>query len=222
LPTSKVHGVFIGLVELKGAAQCEQPLESYLAAVPCVYYSYTVEESWTRTTTVEVSDGRGGTRTETRTETGWTTVDSRTEMTPFYLQDERGSLLVQPEGAQVEALGVFQRNCSPADPLYYDKGPAMAIADSDQFRRFTETAIPLQAPLFLVGQARERRDVIAPEIATDPNGAEFLISVRSQEQVSSGLGWSIWGFFLFGALRRRAGMRSAFPWQAMTFIRSRT
>ena len=32
LPTSKTHGVFIGLVELKGTVQCEQPLESYLAA----------------------------------------------------------------------------------------------------------------------------------------------------------------------------------------------
>jgi len=211
LPTSKVHGVFIGLVELKGTAQCEQPLESYLAGAPCVYYSYTIEESWTRTREVEVSDGRGGTRMETRTESGWTTVDSRTEMTPFFVQDETGSLLVQPQGAQVEALGVFAQTCTPIDPLYYAKGPAMPIVDSDMVRRFTESVVPLQAPLFLVGQARERRDVIAPEIAADPNGAEFLISVRSQEQVSSGLGWSIWGFFIFGALAAPGGHALGFP-----------
>ena len=28
-------------------------------------------------------------------------------MTPFYVQDDTGSLLVQPEGARIEALSVF-------------------------------------------------------------------------------------------------------------------
>jgi hypothetical protein len=205
LPTSKVHGVFIGLVELKGTVQCEQPLESFLAASSCVYYSFNIEESWSRTVEVEVSDGKGGTRTETRHESGWTTVDSRTEMTPFYLVDDTGSLLVQPEGARIEALNVFQHSCTPLDPLYYGKGPAMGIVDSDHLRRFTEMAIPLAAPLFLVGQARERKDIIAPEIAADPNASEYLISVRSQEQVSGGLGWQIWLYVLLGVVIAPAG-----------------
>jgi hypothetical protein len=41
--------------------------------------------------------------------------------------------------------------------------------------------------LFVVGQARERQDVIAPEIAQDPRAPMFLISTRSKEQVSSGM-----------------------------------
>ena len=200
LPTSKTQGVFIGLVELKGTVECEQPLESYLAQIPCVYYSFDIEESWSRLVTETEDDGKGGTRTVTRRESGWTTVDSRTESIPFYLKDDTGHLLVQPEGARIEAVGVFSESCTPTDALYYGKGPAGGIIDSDHLRRFIETAIPLQAPLFVVGQARERKDLVAPEIAVDPQASEFLISTRSQEQVSSGLGWQLWLFFLLGAV----------------------
>ena len=200
LPTSKTHGVFIGLVELKGIAQCEQPLVSYLASVRCVHYSFDIQERWSRTITETESDGQGGTRTVTRQESGWTTVASQTESTPFYLQDDTGSLLVRPEGARIEALDVFDQTCSAFDPLYYGKGPAAGVMDSDRVRRFHETAIPLQAPLFVVGQARERQDLVAPEIAADAKAAEYLISVRTQEQVSSGLGWQNWLFFFLGAV----------------------
>jgi hypothetical protein len=200
LPTSKTHGVFIGLVELKGTAQCEQPLVSYLAGTRCVYYSFDVQERWSRWVTETVSDGKGGTRTVTRQESGWTTVASRVESTPFYVQDDTGSLLVRPEGARIEASDVFNQTCSPFDPLYYGKGPAGGIINSDHVRRFSETALPLQAPLFIVGQARERQDVVAPEIAADPKVSDYLISVRTQEQVSGGLGWQIWLFFFLGAV----------------------
>jgi hypothetical protein len=205
LPTSKTQGVFIGLVELKGTVQCEQPLVSYLDAASCVYYIYNVEERWSRLVTETESDGKGGTRTVTRRESGWTSVASETESTAFYLQDDTGNILVRPEGARIEALGVLDRTCTPFDPLYYGKGPAGGIMDSDHVRRFTESVIPLQAPLFLVGQARERQDVVAPEIAADPKASDYLISVRTQEQVSSGLGWQIWLFFFLGALTAPGG-----------------
>ena len=100
---------------------------------------------------------------------------------------------------------MFEHTCTPLDPLYYAKGPAMGVMDSDHVRRFSETAIPLGVPLFVVGQARERKDIVAPEIAADPNASEFLISVRTQEQVSSGLGWQIWLFFFLGAITAPGG-----------------
>jgi hypothetical protein len=200
LPTSKTQGVFIGLVELKGTAECEQPLVSYLAAVSCVSYDFDIQERWSRLVTEVESDGKGGTRMVTREQSGWTTVASQSESTPFYLQDDTGTVLVRPEGARIESLGVFEQTCSPMDPLYYGKGPPGGIIDSDHIRRFTEKAVPLKAPLFIVGQARERKDVVAPEIAADPGASEFLVSVRSQEEVSSGLGWQIWLFFFLGAI----------------------
>jgi hypothetical protein len=205
LPTSKTQGVFIGLVELKGTAECEQPVGSYLAEAPCVYYFYDIEEQWTRSVTETESDGRGGTRTVTRTQSGWKSVASQTASIPFYIKDDTGSLLIRPEGARIEAMRVFTQTCTAADPLFYGKGPPYLIMDSDGIRRFTENIIPMHAPLFIVGQARERQDVVAPEIVTDPTASDFLISVRSEKQVSGGLGWQIVLFFLLGMVAAPGG-----------------
>src|SRR6266704_2251535 len=83
LPTSRTTGVFIGLVELKGTAESAEPLTSYLAAQPCVHYQYRVEEHWSRTVTETYTDSDGKTRTRTRHESGWSTVDDGGETIPF-------------------------------------------------------------------------------------------------------------------------------------------
>jgi hypothetical protein len=200
LPTSKTSGVFIGLVELKGTAESADPLTSFLAAQACVQYAWTVQEHWSRTVTTTETDSKGNTRTVTRHESGWTTVADGGEMIPFYLQDDCGVVLVQPEGANVEPLKIFDETCGLGDPLYYGKGPAGAIGDSDYRRRFVENGIPRQTNLFIVGQARERQDIVAPEIAADKNAPLFLISTRTEEQVSSGMKWGARDWTIFGLL----------------------
>jgi hypothetical protein len=89
-PTSKTTGVFIGLVEVKGTAETERPLVSYLAQQPCVCYSWSVEEHWSRMVTETYTDSEGNTHTRTRTESGTTTVASGGEQAPFYLKDDLG------------------------------------------------------------------------------------------------------------------------------------
>jgi hypothetical protein len=200
LPTSKTSGVFIGLVELKGTAESAGPLTSFLAAQACVQYAWTVQEHWSRTVTTTETDSKGNTRTVTRHESGWTTVADGGETIPFYLQDDCGVILVQPEDAKIEPLKIFDETCGTGDPLYYGKGPAGAIGDSDYRRRFVENGIPLQTNLFIVGQARERQDIVAPEIAADKNAPLFLISTRTEEQVSSGMKWGARGWTIFGLL----------------------
>lgn len=200
LPTSKTTGVFIGLVELKGSAEAEQPLVSYLAETPCVQYAYTVDEHWSRTVTETYTDSQGKQQTRTRHESGWTTVASGGEEIPFYLQDDCGVILVLPRHAKIEPLSVFDETCSPHNPLYYGKGPAHAVSDSDHRRRFNEHAIPLHAPIYVVGSARERTDVVAPEIAYDHDAPLFLISTRSEKQVSRGYNVQFWLMGLLGLL----------------------
>src|ERR1017187_7188969 len=183
LPTSKTSGVFIGLVELTGTAESAGPLASYLAGAACVQYAWTVEEHWSRTVTETYTDDKGHAQTRTRTESGWTRVADGGEVIPFYLRDDCGVILVRPDGAKIEPVKIFDETCAPLNGLYYGKGPAGAVANSDMRRRFVETALPLKANLFIVGQARERQDVVAPEIAADKNAPMFLISTRSEEQV---------------------------------------
>jgi hypothetical protein len=205
LPTSKTTGVFIGLVELKGTAESERPLRSYLAGCPCVHYAWSVAERWTRTVIETYSDGEGRTQTRTRQESGWTTVAQDGASIPFYLQDDCGVVLVRPQGAKIEAGNVFSETCGRGDALYYAKGPGGAVANSDGIRRFQELAIPLHCELYLMGQARERADMVAPEIAEDKTAPMYLISVRSEEQVSRGFGGAFWGWVIGGLVLSVAG-----------------
>src|ERR1041384_776467 len=166
-PTSKTTGVFIGLVELKGTAESAQPLVSFLAECACVYYAWNVSEHWSRIVIETYTDSDGKTQTRTRTESGWTTVAEGGEKIPFYLQDDRGVVLIRPEGAKLEPATAFDQTCTPLNSLYYGKGPAGGVMDSTYTRRFSENAIPLYAMLYVMGQSRERADVVAPEIAYD-------------------------------------------------------
>jgi hypothetical protein len=206
LPTAKTQGVFIGLVELKGTAETETPLTAFLSAQRCVHFEYRVEEHWSRTVTETYTDKDGKTQTRTKHESGWTTVAQGGQREDFYLKDDTGVVRVRPEGAKLEPAGFFDVTCNRGEPLYYEKGPAHAVANSDHRRRFIETGIPLHAPLYLVGHARERQDVIAPEIAADKEAPMFLISTRTEEKVRAGLGRGIWILALLGALAFPAGL----------------
>jgi len=206
LPTSKTAGVFIGLVEVKGTAEVEQPLVSYLAEHKCVYYSWNVDEHWSRTVTETYTDSDGKTKTRTRTESGWTTVASGTDQKSFYVKDDMGIVLVQPEKAKIEAKTIVDRSCGIIDPMYYGKGPALAVADSTFVRRFVERAISMHAPLYVVGPARERKDVVAPEIAFNKDAEMFLISTRTEDQIRRGLGWKYWLLLIFGLIFAVGGM----------------
>lgn len=200
LPTIKVQGVFVGLVELKGTAESEAPLTAYLSSRRCVHYRYRVEEHWSRTVSETYTDSKGQPQTRTKQESGWATVAESAEMTDFYLQDDTGALLVRPKGAKIEPIGFYDVTCDRGSPLYYSKGPALPVAHSDHRRRFIETGVPLHAPLYLVGHARERDDIIAPEIADDEEAPMFLISTRSEEKVRAGLRRGAWILALLGAV----------------------
>jgi hypothetical protein len=215
LPTSKTSGVFIGLVELKGVAESEAPLFSRLAEAPCVHYDYKVEESWQRTSTQTVTAADGKTSTVTRTENGWSTVAEGGESQAFYLKDGGGAVLVHPNGARLDAATVFSQTCSRGEPLYYLKGPMGEVADSTHRRRFTERAFRLHAPVFVVGKARERRDVVAPEIAQDEGAELFLISSHSEEKVTKGYRNAAWLWVFGGLLLLVAGL----VWRDMTLQR---
>lgn len=205
LPTCKTTGVFIGLVEIKGTAEVATPLTSFLAAAPCVHFSWTVEEHWSRLVTETETDSNGKTRTRVRRESGWTTVANGEDLTPFYLQDDCGFLLIRPDGATIEPRVIFEQTCGRGDPLYYGKGPADAVADSDHERKFREVAVPLHAPIYVLGQARERQDMVAAEIAQDPDAPMFLISTREEKKISFGQAATYWVLVILGLTVCSAG-----------------
>jgi hypothetical protein len=198
LPTSKTQGVFIGLAELKGTAESENPLTSYLAGVPCVQYAWQVDEHWSRTVTETYTDSKGRTQTRTRTESGWTKVAGGSQSIPFYLEDDTGIIRVVPDGAKIHSIKTYDETASRSSSLYFGKGPEHEIANSTHRRRFHETALSLHTMLYVVGQARERQDVVAAEIAYDKNAPMFLISTRTERQISAGYGRWFWLLLILG------------------------
>jgi hypothetical protein len=193
-PTSKAKGVFVGQIELAGRAVIEEPVRSYLAGCECVWFHFSVEEEWSRWETETYTDSKGRSQTRQVRKSGWTTVDEGGATPAFEVEDETGAVRVRPEGAEVEPDEVFARTAGRGDSLYYGKGPAGGISDSTGRRRFTETAIPLGRDVFVAGRAREREDVVAPEIAADPEENLFLISCRGEERVQRGYRRQFWGF----------------------------
>lgn len=174
-PTSKTQGVFIGLSELKGTAESETPLESYLASARCVWYSYKVEEHWQRMSV----DAKG----RPTTQSGWSTVAHGAKIVPIFLKDDTGVIRVLPQGAEVHAQEVFKQEVKRDNLLYYGKGPDTAVSGSTHRRRFTEQAIPLHADIYVIGQARVRTDAVAAEIASS-KGSIFIVSTHSEKQHS--------------------------------------
>ncbi len=200
LPTSKAAGVFIGLVELKGTAESPAPLTSFLAETATVHFDWRIEEHWSRMVVETYTDDKGHPQTRLREESGWTTVAQGGESQAFYAKDDTGAVLVRPTGAKLELLPLFDETVERGSALYYAKGPPQAVADSTHRRRFSETGLPLHTPVFIVGQARERDDLVAPEIAASREAAMFLISTRSEERVEAGFaGWS-WFWWAAGLL----------------------
>jgi hypothetical protein len=196
LPTSKTQGVFLGFTELKGSAESEAPLTGYLSGRQCVIYKWKVEEHWTRTVIETYTDSNGRLQTRTRTESGWKVIANGEELKPFYLKDDTGLIQVLPEKASLHDIKVFEQTCNPGDPLYFGKGPDFEIPNSDHRRRFQENAIPLHAVLYVLGNARERKDVVAAEIAYDKSSPMFVISTKTEKQVSRGYAGGFWGLLV--------------------------
>ncbi|MBK9990279.1 MAG: LemA family protein [Verrucomicrobia bacterium] len=191
-PTSKAKGVFIGQVELAGTAKLEPPRRSFLAEVDCVWFSYTIHEEWERLVTETYTDKDGKTKTRQVLKSGWTEVGSGGEAPAFYVEDDTGAVLVQPDGAEIEAPTVFSETVTRGDALYFQKCSHSGIADSTGRRRFQEQAIPLKAELFVTGYARERPDVVAPEIAADSAQELYLISCNGEARVQRSYRKKFW------------------------------
>lgn len=209
LPTSKIHGVFIGLVELKGDVECPAPLTSYLAEAACIHYAWKVEEHYRRTRIETYTDSKGNTKTRTVTDSGWDTVASDDDLENFLLRDDTGFLLVRPEGATIEPLPLFDETVSRSHPLYYGKGPDSSIHGSTGTRRFTEKGIPLGARVYVLGTARERSDLVAPEI-TAARGSEFIVSCRTEDAIKRGFALGSWATWFLGLAALPAGLYFGF------------
>src|SRR5262245_2931245 len=86
IPPSRIRSVAMGFAELVGRARKRTPLSAPYSGIPCVFFMYRMEE--------EREGDRRGRR--------WAILEEGSSPDWFYLEDETGTLLVDPEGAETE------------------------------------------------------------------------------------------------------------------------
>lgn len=181
LPTSKAKGVFVGLVELSGTAECERGvgMNAPMSGRSCVYVKTKIEEKRIETRTTKNSDGES----VTKTEAVWKTLVENESRAPFYLRDETGALRVDPKGAEIVAVKFVEETLDRSAPEYFKWADGRSeLPNSCGIRRFTEVGVPLSSAVYVLGKSRVRKDVVAVEIAKDETEPTFLIVCGDEEK----------------------------------------
>ncbi len=183
-PTSKVRGVFIGRVELQGTTRCDEPTTGYLSHESCVWTRYIVEEHYWRV----VSNGK-----KTRVQTGWEQIDEHCRYVWFGLEDDTGTIQVNPKQANVTGEILFKKTVTCEDELYWGMCKKSEISGSTGKRRFTETTIRVDAPAYLFGYATIADDSTTPYIAWNKTLPMYEIHYGTEKDAISTFGSGQWG-----------------------------
>ena len=197
IPTSPIRSLALGLVEINGQAEGKgESLISPFGGLPCVFYSYTVEE--------RVSSGN---------DTRWKTIASGTSDQPFFVRDATGRVLVVPLGAQLMLPDERSIRTSWLGEL-----PAVAVTGlrrlgiasaswmGNKVLRCRESVIVPNESIYVLGAALEHHGM-SHHIANESRlyighsrDQTFIISDRSEKDLVSKLTWQMWACFLGGLI----------------------
>jgi Zn-finger nucleic acid-binding protein len=189
IPTSPIRSLAVGLVEVSGSARPEgAPLRAPFSGLPCVLYSYTVEQ-----------------RRQSGKENTWETIAKGTSAEPFYVQDETGRVLVVPFDARLilpdkRTTRSNWTGCLPQETILglLKLGVAVDGWFGERTIRCSEAFILPEERVYVMGTAQEQRDTGGGTgsstqlyIASSRDN-EFIISDRSEKELLSRLQWELW------------------------------
>lgn len=194
VPTVPIKGIVVGLTETRGTVEHDEPLAAGITGTACVWHQWSVSEHWRRTQ--RYKDQKGVWRT--RIVTGSDVVASGGEWTDLRLRDDTGAIVVRAKGADWTPTSTFQRTVGMRDPLYRSKAPGVTVDGSTGQRTYSESAVPVGAVAWVMGNARVRPDGEALEIGDGAEEGVFMISLAG-ERSHSGWAWFWAGFGLVAA-----------------------
>jgi E3 Ubiquitin ligase len=183
---SDVSGLAPGtLVEVKGTLRCESPLTSEMAGESCAYYSSKVIREYLERDYDDDDDVGSDRRSEV--------VAHNEQFAPFTVEDGTGSVAVNAEGAEVDAKQVvnrFERNTGSEGPSISLGGATIHLGGGERTLgyRYTETILPVDAPVYVLGTVQEGGGIGAPSGA---EGHRFVVSHRSEEALGQSLGKTV-------------------------------
>ena len=194
--SSPVRSLAVGLVEVSGRAQPEGDLlRTPFSGLPCVLFSYEIEERW-------------GSGKDAR----WKTIAEGTSEQSFFVHDATGRVLVVPFGARL----ILSDNRTMRNN-WFGSLPEQAIVGVTQLGmsadgwlgqktlRCSEAYILPEQTVYVLGVAHEKpgADGSAENSARLYIGSsqdqEFIISDRSEKELLSGLRWQVFALLAGGA-----------------------
>ena len=199
IPTSKIRSIAMGLVEVYGKVvqYRGEVLKSPFTARDCVYSRFSIEEYR--------SSGK---------HSRWVTVRKGVGFVPFYVEDETGSVLVDPKGAGVEILrdNEFESGFMKDPPEGVKRFLRRSGMDFEGFfgvnrrMRYRESFIEGGDMLYVMGTAGDNPFVeegtfeggAGDIMVRKGSGGFFYISDRSEKRILGLLGWKVIGGFFGG------------------------
>ncbi len=201
-------GSFEQKTGVKGVVECDQPLDSELAKEPCVHYRMRVERKWEEDYEEEYTEvdeeGKEIRKTRQATRKNSDIVANNSRSVKFSVRDETGTILVNPEGAEIEVERVVDR----FEPQTSFSGGAISFggfslslgggADTGRRRtlgyHFSEEILPLKRQVYILGEASDRAGALM--IQKPREKGKFIISMKSEEELAasakSGMTWSLY------------------------------
>jgi hypothetical protein len=188
IPTSTIRSLALGLVEISGQAQpAESLLSSPFSELPCVFFSYAVEE--------HVSSGKHA---------RWETIAKGTSEQPFVVRDTTGQVLVVPLGAELILPDerTYRNDWFGALPPSAIDGLTRLGISTERWigsktLRCREAFIQPEEQVYVLGTAHEQlgaKELIensARLYIGSSREHEFIISDRSEKDLLSRLRWQV-------------------------------
>jgi hypothetical protein len=155
--------------EVAGVVEVDTPLIGKISGKMCVAYNFNISREYEEPVTETDSQGKS----QTRMQRGSETLESGDVRAPFYVRDETGRVLVDPEGAEIDwqdTASVFEQANDPGLARRRNLGT-----------RRTEKALMVGDRVFVLGHAVDHGGRAA--VARGPKGDRMIISRKSERQL---------------------------------------
>jgi len=196
--SSMGNGNFTHFCEVKGIAHSDTPLTSELAKQKCVYYSAKVVHESEK---LEERRDSNGKLTRNWTKKSDVVSDNTNWANGFGIKDDTGFIAIDPAKAELHAVQIhsnFEKGDLNKNNAANIIASAISIGLGNHMNhrtigyRYTETAILLNANLYVIGDANDREgrlQIAKPADKSQP----FIVSTKSETELAGDLGSSIKG-----------------------------
>jgi hypothetical protein len=186
-------------VEVAGTLRCESPLTSELAQESCAYFHSEITREY------EVQQRSANNSGPTRWEKRYETLSSNSQRVAFLVEDQTGSVRVDPTGAEMDGLQVVNRleqelaQGTTLGGLAVSIGQVLGGQRTVGYRH-TERILRNGDPVYVLGVVGEDRGI--GNAQSEMKDKQFVISHRSEEELTrhwrSSAKWEqIWSWVCF-------------------------